>query len=164
MPETPKQALLFTLLMCPIMVAGMSLYNMVAVYGFTSEALRATIIGFPLALVVAFTLDFLVVGQPAKALAGKIIRPSWPLWAKIGTISTTMIVFMVVLMSGFGAIMQEGFSSSVWSAWAHNIPFNFVAALPLQLIIAGPIVRFVFKQVMHRRRTRQRAAFMQVQV
>ncbi|GGG78796.1 DUF2798 domain-containing protein [Corynebacterium pelargi] len=154
MPNSPKQALLFTLLMCPIMVAGMSLYNMIAIHGFTWEALRMAIYGFPLALLVAFALDFFVVAQPAKALAAKIIRPSWPNWAKIVTVSTTMIVFMVVLMSGFGAVMAVGYTREVWAQWAANIPFNFIAALPLQLIIAGPIVRFVFGRVLTWRRTR----------
>ncbi len=107
-----------------------------------------------LALLVAFALDFFVVAQPAKALAAKIIRPSWPNWAKIVTVSTTMIVFMVVLMSGFGAVMAVGYTREVWAQWAANIPFNFIAALPLQLIIAGPIVRFVFGRVLTWRRTR----------
>lgn len=133
----------------------MSLYNMVALYGFTWRAIWSAVVSFPLALVVAFALDFLIVGHPAKALAGRIMRPSWPVWAKIATVSSTMVIFMVLLMSGFGAIMQQGFTSDVWSAWATNIPFNFIAALPLQLIIAGPIVRFVFGRIMVRRRARQ---------
>ena len=31
------------------------------------------------------------------------------------------------------------------SAWLFNIPRNFVMALPLQLLIAGPLVRKVFR-------------------
>ena len=37
--------------------------------------------------------------------------------------------------------------------WLSNIPKNFVMALPYQLIIAGPVVRFVFRSCISGRKS-----------
>ena len=41
--------------------------------------------------------------------------------------------------------MHTGAWSDVPMRWLMNIPRNFVMALPLQLLIAGPLVRKVFR-------------------
>lgn len=56
---------------------------------------------------------------------------------------------MVILMSMYGAIevsIELGQWNNLFIIWLKNIPMNFIMALPLQLIIAGPIVRVVFRK------------------
>lgn len=67
---------------------------------------------------------------------------------KIIAISCCMVVGMVFFMSLYGAL--EGcFHSGQWGLWfVHwmcNIPRNFIMALPFQLLVAGPIIRRVFR-------------------
>ena len=59
-----------------------------------------------------------------------------------------IIVPMVIIMSLYGAVevsIEMGNFSNLLMMWLTNIPKNFVMALPYQLIIAGPVVRFVFR-------------------
>ncbi len=59
-----------------------------------------------------------------------------------------MVVPMVIIMSLYGAVevsIEMGNFSNLLMIWLTNIPKNFVMALPYQLIIAGPVVRFVFR-------------------
>lgn len=58
-----------------------------------------------------------------------------------------MVSGMVLLMSLFGAVMNVGINSSLPSAYVKGIGFNFIAALPLQLLIVGPIVRLIFTKM-----------------
>ncbi len=60
-------------------------------------------------------------------------------------ISFFMVVGMVIFMSLYGAVEQAGISEQTLMVWLTNIPKNFIAALPLQLLIAGPFIRSVFK-------------------
>ena len=65
-------------------------------------------------------------------------------------VSCSMVVPMVIIMSLYGAIeasIRMGDFSNVLFIWLTNIPKNFVMALPFQLIIAGPLVRKVFRTI-----------------
>ena len=61
-----------------------------------------------------------------------------------------MVVGMVIIMSLYGAC-EGAFHTGDWGSvpvnWMINIPRNFIMALPLQLLIAGPVVRRVFRAV-----------------
>ena len=59
-----------------------------------------------------------------------------------------MVVPMVIIMSLYGACegaVHTGAWASVPVHWLINIPRNFIMALPFQLLIAGPLVRKVFR-------------------
>jgi hypothetical protein len=53
---------------------------------------------------------------------------------------------MVVLMSFLGPLIANGLSSDLIDIWVKGIPINFAMAFPLQVIIAGPLVGFVFRK------------------
>ena len=58
------------------------------------------------------------------------------------------MVCMVIIMSLYGAC-EGAFHTGDWSgipaAWLRNIPRNFIMALPVQFLVAGPLVRRVFR-------------------
>ena len=63
-------------------------------------------------------------------------------------VSCCMVIPMVIIMSLYGALevaVSQGLWSQVGIIWLTNIPKNFIVALPLQLLIAGPLVRKVFR-------------------
>lgn len=146
MPENKRESIIFTTLMCAFMVYFMTVYNIIRVQGFTPEVFVIAWLGFPLAYVFALLSDLLIVGPNAKKLAFKILRHNRKTWKIPLTISTCMVSGMVILMSLFGAIHSVGMSSKTMQVWLSNIPANFIIALPLQLLIAGPLVRFVFRK------------------
>ena len=96
--------------------------------------------------------DWFVVSGLAQRFAFKfLVKPGdGPLKTAI-CVSVSMVVPMVIIMSLYGAVevsVTTGQWSNVLFIWLHNIPFNFIMALPLQLIVAGPLVRKVFRTVL----------------
>lgn len=64
-------------------------------------------------------------------------------------VSSCMVVPMVVIMSLFGAVevaSQTGEFAAIPFMWISNIPTNFIMALPWNLLVAGPVSRFVFRR------------------
>lgn len=105
------------------------------------------IIGFVPAFIVGLFLDIFVVGKLAKSFVIRIVKHGDPLIKKILFMSLFMVSGMVLLMSLYGAIISVGISPELPSAYVKGIGFNFIAALPLQLLIVGPTVRLIFTKI-----------------
>ena len=58
-----------------------------------------------------------------------------------------MVVGMVLFMSMFGAIVSSGFTIAALKLYPLCILRNFIMALPLNLLIVSPIVRFLFNKI-----------------
>ena len=60
-----------------------------------------------------------------------------------------MVVPMVIIMSFYGAMEAVISRGAGWDQllliWIFNIPRNFIMALPLQLLVAGPVIRGLFR-------------------
>ena len=52
-----------------------------------------------------------------------------------------MVIGIVTFMSIFGLLMRPEMSQNIVSAYFIGWGINFIAALPLQLLIVGPISR-----------------------
>lgn len=136
--------------MAGLMVLVMAGYNIALTDGFTSGYVLEVLLGYPLALVVAIALDMLVVGPTAKHIFfNHIMTPAMkekPIYIGIG-ISILMILGMVTLMSAFGMIVTRNFGGNLALTYARTWGFNILMALPLQLLIVGPIARGVLGMV-----------------
>ena len=150
MPRNKRESLIYTVIMCFAMVLWMSFYNVAIQMGGVHTAVFSEgWLGFPLAYVCAMLLDWFVVSKLAKGFAFRfLVSPESSDTKKIIAISSCMVVGMVFFMSLYGA--AEGcVRSGVWSRlllnWLINIPRNFIMALPFQLLVAGPLVRRVFR-------------------
>ena len=129
MPTNKKEGMLFTTLMCFLMVFGMSTYNLLLHGEFSLYALSKGLLpGF----IVAFILDF---NKEKRLLL-------------ILTISSLMIIGMVTCMSLFGLLM-EGQTLSL-SAYFQAWGLNFIVALPYQLLIVGPFSRMILTNYQQR--------------
>lgn len=151
MPRNKRESLIYTVMMCFVMVIWMSIYNVSLHMGsFSLESVREGWLGFPIAYIFAMGCDWFVVSKLAKGFAfGVLVKPESSDLKKVIAVSCCMVVPMVIIMSLYGAL--EGcIRSGVWNRlmiiWFTNIPKNFVMALPLQLIIAGPVVRYIFRR------------------
>ncbi len=150
MPHNKRESLIYTIMMCFVMVLWMSVYNISLHRGqLTIQALEEGWIGFPLAYVVALCCDWFLVSKLAKGFAFRfLIKEEHHPLRKAICISTCMVVPMVILMSFYGAlevIIRSGQWNLLFGTWISNIPVNFVMALPFQLLIAGPVIRKVFR-------------------
>ena len=154
MPKNKRESLLFTFIMCFLMVLWMSIYNVARQYGHMgADVIAAAWIGFPPAYVFAMLCDWFVASPLAKGFAFKhLVTPgkSSPR-AMTLAVSTCMVFPMVIIMSLYGAFegaLHAGTLAVVPMAWLTNIPWNFIMAmaLPWNLLVAGPIARFLFRR------------------
>lgn len=138
MPRNFKEALLFTTLMCSMMVLGMSIWNLFIV---CQLSLHHLTIGYIPGFITAFLLDVILVGPIVKSIAFRILKDHHKRWQKIITISGGMSVLMVTFMSFYGLFYNDiAITPKTYlSAWI----VNFIAALPLNFLIVGPIARFI---------------------
>lgn len=146
MGKTKFEKFIFTLLMCFFMVLGMTIYNMLLNEGFNNQFFANLLSDFWFGFIVALLLDVFVVGKIAKPIAFKIVKPnSETKQIKIIlAISCCMVIGMVLCMSMYGAIIATGFSSTALKIYPLCIVRNFIMALPLNLLIVSPLVRFLF--------------------
>lgn len=149
MGQTKFQKFIFTLMMCFFMVLGMTTYNIILNEGFHSNLLNNLLKDFWLGFIVALLLDIFIVGKLAKPLAFKIVKPTKETKQIkiILAISSCMVVGMVLFMSMFGAIVSSGFTIAALKLYPLCVLRNFIMALPLNLLIVSPIVRFSFNKI-----------------
>lgn len=152
MPTNKRESLIFTFIMCFAMVLWMSIYNVALHQGaLTMGAVAQAWLGFPVAYVFAMCADWFVAAPLAKGFAFRfLVTPgkSSPL-AMTLAVSSCMVVPMVIIMSLFGAVevaSQTGEFAAIPFMWISNIPTNFIMALPWNLLVAGPVSRFVFRR------------------
>ena len=138
MPRNKKEGIIFGVTMCFLMVCGMSTYNLALVgkLSFTKFA-----IGLIPGFIVAFFFDVVIVGPVAKKLAFKLPIDRNNKLQTILAISLLMITGMVTFMSIFGLLMRPEMPQNIVSAYFIGWGMNFIAALPLQLLLVGPISR-----------------------
>lgn len=153
MPTNKRESLLFTIIMCFCMVLWMSLYNVARVHGWqlNGEVVSAAWLGFPFAYVVAMLLDVLVASRFAKWFAFRfLVTPGTSSPRAITLAISIMMVFpMVLLMSLYGAleaVVHTGDIAIIPLMWIQNIPFNMAAALPWNLLVAGPLSRWLLRR------------------
>ena len=150
MPQNKRESLIYTFIMCFIMVFWMSIYNVsLHMGGVSMESIKQGWLGFPIAYIFAMCCDWFFVSKIAKGFAFRfLVKPDSSGLRKVISISCCMVVPMVIIMSLYGAVevsVEMGNFSNLLIIWLTNIPKNFVMALPYQLIVAGPLARFVFR-------------------
>ena len=138
MPRNKKEGIIFWVTMCFLMVYGMSAYNLslIGKLSFTKFA-----IGLIPGFIVAFFFDTVIIGPVAKKIAFKLSIDKNSKLQIILAISLLMITGMVTFMSIFGLLMRPEMPQNIVSAYFIGWGMNFIAALPLQLLIVGPISR-----------------------
>ncbi|WEA41255.1 DUF2798 domain-containing protein [Lysinibacillus fusiformis] len=148
MPTTRKESLYFGLIMCFGMVLFMTLYNFYLNGTFGQISLSRGITDFFIGFIVAIILDLYLVGPQAKKIAYRLTVNTSNVLVKVLTISTCMVIGMAFFMSIYGLVtsyFHNGlFSNSVIKEFLSVFCKNFIVALPFQILIMGPIARYIF--------------------
>ena len=148
MPTTKKESLLFGLMMCFGMVLVMTLYNFYLNGTFGKMTFTEGLLDFVIGFIIAFILDWCIVGPIAKKIAFKLTANTTKKIYTVLTISICMVIGMAFFMSIYGMIMSSlnnGVEyNSIMAAYLSVYSKNLMLALPLQIIIMGPVVRYLF--------------------
>ncbi|MGG0649084.1 DUF2798 domain-containing protein [Bacillus mycoides] len=136
------------MMMCLGMVIVMTFYNLLMNGAggpiHIKEIALELIIGF----IIALLIEICIVGPCAKKIVFALPFDKSKKVKMIIAMATTMVIGMVFFMSFYGMAMMylhnglhgDSFASIYFSIFIKN----FIMAYPLQLIIMGPLVRFLF--------------------
>ncbi|MCM3785549.1 DUF2798 domain-containing protein [Neobacillus mesonae] len=144
MPSNKKEGIIFGLFMCFGMVLIMSLYN-TALTGFSSFKVEAFAIQFIITFIVAFIVES-IVGPTARKMALSVPYDKSKPINSIIAIALCMVPMMVLIMSVYGLILKSlmvGIEGPIITTYLKALGLNIIVALPAQLLIVGPISRFL---------------------
>lgn len=154
MPKNRIEETIFTIMMVFVMVYAMICYNIaMSTGGVENYIFKAALAELPMMMVIAFLLDTFIAGPLAKRQAFKIVTPgeSKPIWM-ILAISVFSVLFMCPLMSLVATILfKGGLGADTFAAWIETTAVNFPMAFFWQLLIAGPVVRWLFGRIFRRK-------------
>lgn len=151
MPKTKLESVIFTAITAWIMVYIMTLYNTVLAVGtFTNETFLIALKGMWLEYVIIFLCAYFISGHVAKFFAFRVVKPDDRPIAIIFAIQTFTVVSQVALASIIGVWHGYGFTNQFIPNYLATYCRNFIMALPVQLFIAGPIARALFRLIFRR--------------
>lgn len=148
MPKTKLENIVFTAITAWIMVYIMTLYNTVlAMDCFTNASFLIAFKGMWIEYVIIFLCAYFISSHIAKYFAFRIVkqgdRPIFIIFA----IQIFTVVSQVALASILGVYHGYGFTSQFIPDYFSTYCKNFIMALPVQLFIAGPVARLIFRKV-----------------
>ncbi|MED0949056.1 DUF2798 domain-containing protein [Bacillus mobilis] len=148
MPTTRKESLQFGMMMCLGMVIIMTFYNLLMNGVGGSIHIKEIALELLIGFIIALLIEICIVGPCAKKLVFALPFDKSKKVNIIIAMATVMVIGMVFFMSFYGMAMMylhgglqgDSFISMYFSIFIKN----FIMAYPLQLIIMGPLVRFLF--------------------
>lgn len=146
MPKTKFQSVIFTAITAWIMVYIMTLYNTVLASGsFTNFTFWIALKGMWIEFILIFLCAFFISSPIAKKFAFRIVKPGDRPIFIIFAIQIFTVVCQVALASILGVYHGYGFTAQFIPNYLTTYCRNFIMALPVQLFIAGPIARGLFR-------------------
>ena len=150
MPKNLFQEIVFTVVMVFVMVYAMVCYNISLEFGgLNNTVFVAAFSELWYECLIAFALEFFIVGPLAKKLAFRIIDPAKqpPIFVTLA-ISAITVCFMCPLMSLMATlIIKQPAAADFFATWVQTAALNFPMALCWQIFFAGPLVRIIFRAV-----------------
>ena len=150
MPKTKFQDFIYTLIMVIVMVYAMVCYNIaMSTGGLTNEVFLMAFGELPIMGVIAFILEFFILGELAQKLAFRLVNPKEDKQIfVILAISSMIVCLMCPIMSFFGSVLFNfNGVENIFANWIRISVMNFPMALCWQIFYAGPFVRFIFKRI-----------------
>ncbi len=149
MPKTTFQKVIFTLLMAAVMVYLMGLYNAsLNGGGLHNETFLQVLDYYLIEYPIAFCLALFIGSNGAAKLTTRVVNPEKD---NIVLFYVVMAAFNVCIMASsmslVGVIEHHCPLNQLFVTWLETFCLNFIAALPIQVFIAGPLVRFLFRKL-----------------
>lgn len=156
MPKTKGESIFFTAITAWMMVYVMTLYNTVlAMESFTNSVFLIALKEMWIEYVIIALLAYFVSSHLAKMCAFRIVQPEDRPIFIIFAIQIFTVIWQVAFASVIGVYHGYGFTGNFLPDYLVTYCKNFLMALPLQLIIVGPLARFIFRTVCVKHRNQQ---------
>lgn len=152
MPKTRFESIIFTAITAWLMVYVMTLYNSILAIGeFTNATFLTALKEMWIEYIIIFLCAYFISGHIAKYFAFRIVQPNDRPITIIFAIQIFTVVSQVALASILGVYHGYGFTNQFIPNYLATYCKNFIMALPVQLFIAGPIARFIFRSIFLRK-------------
>lgn len=146
MPKTKLESAIFTAITAWIMVYIMTLYNTVLAFGtFVNATILIALKGMWMEFIIIFLCAYFISGRVAKYFAFRVVKPGDRQIFIIFAIQTFTVISQVALASVLGVWHGYGFTNQLIPNYLTAYCRNFIMALPIQLFLAGPIARALFR-------------------
>ena len=156
MPKTKFESVIFTAVTAWIMVYIMTLYNTVLAMGsFTNGTFLIALKGKWIEFIIFFLWAYFISAHVAKYFAFRVVQPGDRPIAIIFAIQIFTVVSQVALASILGVYHGYGFTSQFIPDYLTTYCKNFIMALTVQLFIAGPAARLIFRRIFRRNVTKE---------
>lgn len=148
MPRTKFQSVAFTAMMVFIMAFSITLYNIAGNSGELKYTMFGTALGsmwLPYSFAVLYEL---AIAKPLSVkLVFRVVNPTGKHFFKAFAMAISMVSIMCSTMSLFIVVRMNGINNELLGKWLSLLARNYPFALCLQLFIAGPLVRFLFRAI-----------------
>ena len=146
MPKTKFESVIFTAITAWIMVYIMTLYNVVLASGnFTNATCLVALKGMWVEYIIIFLCAYFISSHVAKYFAFRVVKHGDRPIAIIFSIQVFTVASQVALASIIGVYHAYGFTSQFIPNYLMTYCKNYIMAMPVQLFIAGPIARALFR-------------------
>ncbi len=146
MPTNRKEGIVFGICMCVIMVFFMGLLNIsIHLGGFNLNSIRTAIIAFPITLIIAYILETFIVGKINHILLGKFVKETDSKNSYILFNCFFIVTMMSLVMTIIGGLLGGDNLQTIFTEFFIRWPRNFCAAFFLNILVAGPISRFILR-------------------
>lgn len=146
MPKTKIEKLFFTFITAWMMVYVMTVYNIVLATGrFSNSTFLVALKGMWIEFVIIYLCAYFISSRLAQKCAFKIVeKGDRPIFI-ILSIQVFTVLFQVAFASVIGVWHGYGFTSNFVPDYIVTYCKNFIMALPIQLVVVGPIARKIFR-------------------
>lgn len=159
MPRNKKEGIIFGICMCFIMVFFMGMLNISIHMGkFDGEVLMVCLKAFPVTFIIAFILEGAVVGKINGALLAKFSGKNDSQNAMILFNCFFIVTCMSLIMTFIGGLLGGDNISLIAGEFFIRWPRNFCAAFFLNILVAGPVSRFVLRRIQKSANTNKNSA------
>ena len=146
MPANKKENIVFDVCMCVIMVFFMELLNIsIHLGGFNLNSIKTTFIAFPVTLIIAYLLETFVVGKINHILLGKFVKETDSKNSFILFNCFFIVTMMSLIMTIIGGLLGGDNLQTIFTEFFIRWSRNFCAAFFLNILIAGPVSRFILR-------------------
>ena len=146
MPTNKKEGIVFGICMCAIMVFFMGLLNISIHLGnFNLNSIKTTFIAFPVTLIIAYILETFIIGKVNHFLLGKFVKETDSKNSYILFNCLFIVTMMSLVMTVVGGLLGGDDLQTIFTEFFIRWPRNFCAAFFLNILVAGPVSRFILR-------------------
>lgn len=142
-----KEELAFSSMMIFGMVTVMLAYNSILISGFGLETIKIILSQFVPIFIAVFIVEQLFVSHNVHKLHKILVSPDDPGFKREIVMIILMITAMCVSMTMYTTLIYVGTEGNFWQHYLLAIARNYPVALFSQLIIVGPLVRILHKNM-----------------